>query len=179
MKFLFDLFPVALFVAVYAATSNLYLATAVIIPATIAQVVFAKLKFGHVDKMLWASLVLVVVMGSLTLALHDKRFIMWKPTLLYWIFAVTFAAAPLVARRNLVRMMLEKEIHLPEALWLRLNYAWATFFALMGAANLYVAYNYSESFWVQFKLWGGIGFMVVFALGQGLFLMKYAEEHKS
>jgi len=175
MKFLFDLFPVALFVAAYAATGNLYIATAVIIPATLAQVVYAKLKFGHVDKMLWASLILVLVMGGLTLFLHDKRFIMWKPTILYWLFATVFAAAPLVARRNPVRMMLEKEVRLPDALWLRLNYAWAGFFALMGAANLYVAYNYSERFWVQFKLWGGIGFMIAFALAQGVVLMKYAE----
>ena len=175
MKFLFDLFPVALFVAAYAATGNLYVATAVIIPATLAQVIFAKVKFGHVDKMLWASLILVLVMGGLTLILQDKRFIMWKPTVLYWTFALVFALAPLVAGRNLVRAMLEREVHLPEALWLKLYYAWAGFFALMGAANLYVAYNYSERFWVQFKLWGGIGFMIAFALAQGVVLMKYAE----
>ena len=175
MKFLFDLFPVILFVATYFATENIYTATAVIIPATIAQVIFAKLKFGTVDKMLWASLALIVLMGGLTLILHDKRFIMWKPTLLYWLLAMVFALAPVVAKQNPVRALMAKEVDLPERIWNRLNWAWTAFFAAMGCLNLYVAYNYSERVWVNFKLWGVTGLMIAFVIAQMLLLAKHIQ----
>lgn len=176
MKFLFDLFPVVLFVSTYMVTESIYVATAVIIPATIAQVVYARVRYGKVDKMLWASLVLIVVMGGLTLALQDKRFIMWKPTLLYWLFASVLVVTPLVSGTNLIKAILGKELSAPERIWSRLNASWVTFFAAMGALNLYVAYNFSEAFWVQFKLWGGLGLMLVFVLAQAVVLGKYVEE---
>jgi len=176
MKFLFDLFPVVLFVATYMLTDSIYLATAVIIPASIAQVVFARLRYGKVDKMLWASLVLIVAMGGLTLALQDKRFIMWKPTLLYWLFAVVLALAPLVNGTNLIRTILGKELSAPDHVWSKLNLSWVGFFLAMGVLNLYVAYTFSERFWVQFKLWGGLGLMLAFVVAQALVLSRYAED---
>jgi intracellular septation protein len=176
MKFLFDLFPVVLFVSTYMVTESIYVATAVIIPATIAQVVYARVRHGKVDKMLWASLVLILVMGGLTLALQDKRFIMWKPTLLYWLFASVLVVTPLVSGTNLIKAILGKELSAPERVWSRLNASWVAFFAAMGALNLYVAYNFSEAFWVQFKLWGGLGLMLLFVLAQAVVLGKYVEE---
>jgi intracellular septation protein len=179
MKFLFDLFPVILFFAVYSFTGDIFIATMVIIPATVVQVIFARIKFGKVDGMLWTSMVLIIVMGALTLWLHDKRFIMWKPTVLYWLFTVVLLLAPVVAKRNLIRIMLEKQIQLPDQVWSRLNLAWAIFFALMGVLNIYVALNFSESTWVDFKLFGATGFMLLFVLGQSLFLARHMPEDKS
>ena len=176
MKFLFDLLPVVLFVTAYMLTDSIYVATAVIIPATIAQVIYARLRYGKVDRMLWASLILIVVMGGLTLALQDKRFIMWKPTLLYWLFAAVLAITPLVSKTNLVRSLLGKELSAPDHVWSRLNLSWVAFFVLLGALNLYVAFNYSEAFWVQFKLWGGMGLMLVFVVAQAVVLARYAHE---
>jgi intracellular septation protein len=179
MKFFFDLFPVILFFGVYYAFGkDIYLATMVIIPAVVAQVIFAKWKFGKVDNMLWASLVLILVMGGLTLWLHDKRFIMWKPTLLYWLFAAVLLFAPIVAKRNLIKSMLEKEIKVPPRVWTQLNIAWALFFAAMGFLNLYVFQNYSEDTWVTFKLWGATGCMFVFVIAQGLFLARHMQDEK-
>jgi intracellular septation protein len=126
--------------------------------------------------MLWASLVLIVVMGGLTLALQDKRFIMWKPTLLYWLFASILVVTPLVSGTNLIKAILGKELSAPERVWSRLNASWVAFFGAMGALNLYVAYNFSEAVWVQFKLWGGLGLMLLFVLAQALVLGKYVEE---
>jgi intracellular septation protein len=176
VKFLFDLFPVVLFVATYMVTESIYVATAVIIPATIAQVIFARVRYGKVDKMLWASLALILVMGGLTLALQDKRFIMWKPTLLYWLFASVLVIAPLVSGTNVIKAILGKELTAPDRVWSRLNASWVAFFAGMGALNLYVAYNFSEAVWVQFKLWGGLGLMLVFVLAQAVVLGKYVEQ---
>ena len=157
-------------------TESIYVATAVIIPAAIAQVAYARIKHGKVDKMLWASLILILVMGGLTLTLQDKRFIMWKPTLLYWLFAAVLLITPLMNGTNLLRSILGKELSLPDRVWTRLNASWAMFFAVMGALNLYVAYNFSEGAWVQFKLWGGLGLMLLFVVAQAVVLGKYAEE---
>jgi len=176
MKLLFDLFPVILFVAAYVLTDSIYVATAVIIPASIAQVVYAKLRHGKVDRMLLASMVLVVVMGGLTLALKDERFIKWKPTLLYWLFAVVLALAPLLTGKNLVRAMMEKGFSAPARVWSYLNLAWIVFFAALGGVNLYVAYNFSLGTWVQFKFWGLTVLVLLFVAAQVAVLYKYVDE---
>jgi intracellular septation protein len=177
MKFLFDLLPVALFVAAYFIADSIYVATAVIIPATIAQAVFEKWRYGKVNVMLWVTLGIVVTMGSLTLLLHDKRFIMWKPTLLYWLFSVALIASNLFWKKNLIQKLLGKEITLPDSVWGQLNVAWAAFFAVMGVVNLYVAMNFEEPFWVKFKLFGFTGLLMLFVILQAPFLARHMQ-HK-
>jgi intracellular septation protein len=177
MKLLFDLFPVACFFAVYWA-SDIFVATAAAIAATVAQVAWLKLRRHRVDPMLWVSFAIIVVFGSLTLALHDKQFIMWKPTVLYWVFSAVLAVSALGFRRNLVRGMLDKELKLPEGAWRVLNWSWVAFFFAMGVANLYVARNFTEATWVKFKAFGGVGLMLLFVLAQALFLSRYVEEGK-
>ena len=185
MKLFFDLFPVILFFLAYmggkrapeAATAvvsgllgavgagsqvaadqaPILLATAVAIVASVAQVGWLMARGRKVDKMLWMSLGIIVVMGGATLLLRDPTFIKWKPTVLYWAFAAVLLGAEFLFGRNLIRGMMQQQISLPEPVWARLNLSWGAFFFLMGALNLYVAYNFSESAWVNFKLFGGIG----------------------
>jgi len=175
VKLLFDIFPVVCFFSVYWYT-DIFVATAAAIAAVVGQVGWLKLRRRRVDPMLWVGFVLIVVFGGLTLVLHDHRFIMWKPTVLYWLFSVVLAASAVIFGKNLIRAAIAKEIQLPDRVWAQLNWAWVAFFALMGAANLYVAYNFSEPTWVKFKLYGGVGLMVLFAIGQALFLSRYMEE---
>jgi intracellular septation protein len=175
MKFLFDLFPVILFFIAFK-LKDIYVATAVAIAATFVQVGWLKLRRKRVEPMLWASLGIIVVFGGATLALQDEMFIKWKPTVLYWLFGVVLAGAPLIARRNLVRAMLSDQVQLPDAVWARLNWSWVGFFAFMGAANLLVAYTFSTDLWVNFKLFGGMGLMLLFVIGQALVLARYVEE---
>ncbi len=174
MKFLFDLFPVVLFFVAFK-IAGIYVATAVAIAATLAQVAWLKLKKRKVEPMLWASLAIIVVFGGATLLLQDETFIKWKPTVLYWLFAGVLAGAA-AARRNLIRAMLSDHMQLPDPVWSRLNLAWIGFFAVMGVLNLYVAYNFSTDLWVNFKLFGGMGLMLLFVFAQALVLGKYAEE---
>jgi len=174
MKFLFDLFPVILSFAAFQLW-DIYVATGVAIAASFAQIGWLALRRRKIDPMLWASVAIIVVFGGLTLALRDKTFIQWKPTVLYWLFAAVLAGGAL-AGRNLIKAMMSKQIQLPEPVWARLNWSWVAFFAVMGAANLYVAYNYSESTWVSFKLFGGMGLMLLFVLAQGLLLARYVED---
>jgi len=174
MKLLFDLFPVILFFVAYKAF-DIFVATGVAIAATFAQIAWVKVRRGKVDRMLWISLAIIVVMGGATLLLHDATFIKWKPTVLYWAFAVALLGAEFLFAKNLIRTMMQQQLTLPETVWTRLNVSWAAFFVLMGVLNLYVAYNFSENTWVNFKLFGGLGLMVVFVLLQGLYLARYVE----
>ncbi len=176
MKFLFDLFPVALFfVAIQ--IWDIFVATAVAIAATFVQVGYLLARKKKVDPMLWATLVIIVVFGGLTLYLRDKTFILWKPTVLYWFFGVVLAGGAL-AGRNLIRALLSEQMRLPEAIWARLNWSWVGFFAFMGFANLYVAFNYSEKVWATFKLFGGMGLMFLFVIVQSLVLAKYIQDEQ-
>lgn len=203
MKLLFDLFPVIVFFVSYfvagldpeAATAfmatllghlglgtdvtakqaPILVATAAAIVATVGQVLWLLLRGKKVDNMLWIGLTIIVVMGGATLILRDATFIMWKPTALYWAFSVVLVGAQLFFRKNLIQAMLGKQIKLPDPIWTRLNLSWAAFFAVLGVVNLYVAFNYSEPTWVKFKLFGVMGLMLVFSLGQGLFLSRHIE----
>jgi len=175
MKFLFDLLPVILFFVAFK-LADIYVATGVAIAASFAQVGWLKLRGKKVEPMLWASLAIIAVFGGATLLLQDETFIKWKPTVLYWMFGLVLAGAALLFRRNLIRTMLSEQVQLPEPIWSRLNWSWIGFFAFMGAANLYVAYNYSTDLWVNFKLFGGMGLMLLFVVAQALFLARHIDE---
>jgi intracellular septation protein len=175
MKFLFDLFPVILFFIAFK-LFDIYIATGVAIAATFLQIGWLKWKGRKVDKMMWITLIIIVVFGGATLALHDETFIKWKPTVLYWLFGAAIGVAELVFGKNLIRAMLAEQVRLPDGVWTRLNWSWAGFFAFMGAANLYVAYNFSTDAWVNFKLFGGMGLMLLFVVLQAVFLARYIEE---
>jgi intracellular septation protein len=206
MKVLFDLFPVIFFFVAYMGAKQvpdsaasivssllsglgmsgavgveqapLLLATAVAIVATFAQVGWLLMRRRKVDNMLWISLAIIVVLGGATLALRDPTFIKWKPTVLYWAFAAVLLGSSVFLKKNLIRTMMQGQLSLPDLIWSRLNLSWVAFFVLMGVVNLYVAYNYSESTWVSFKLFGGIGLMVVFVVLQGLMLSRFLESEQ-
>lgn len=202
MKLLFDLFPVILFFISFKYAEKhpeqaidwlasllgqapgdekqapILLATLVVIAATIAQILWVRFRHGRVDKMLWISLTLVVVFGGLTLIFQDETFIKWKPTILYWVFAGSLAFSALVLKKNAIRSMLGEQLTLPEPVWETLSRSWMAFFVFMGGLNLVVAYNFPTDTWVNFKLFGGMGLMLVFVLGQGMLLSKYIEEDK-
>jgi intracellular septation protein len=178
MKFLFDLFPIILFFIAFK-LEGIYVATAVAIAASVGQIGWLWLRGRKIDAMLWVSLAIIVVFGGATLLLHDETFIKWKPTVLYWLFACVLGASALFFHKNLIRAMLGEQIQLPEPAWSKLNFSWIGFFACMGVLNLYVAFNFPTDTWVNFKLFGGMGLMLAFVIGQGLFLAKYVEQNES
>jgi intracellular septation protein len=174
MKFLFDIFPVLLFFLAFKIW-GIYPATAVAIGATFVQVGWSWARHRKVDNMLWVSLAIILVFGGATLWLQDETFIKWKPTVLYWLFGSILLGSDLLFRKNLIRAMMEKQLTLPDPVWRKLNLSWVLFFALMGGANLYVAFNFPTDVWVNFKLFGGIGLMLAFVVAQGLMLSRYIE----
>ena len=182
MKFLFDLFPVILFFVAFK-LADIYVATLVAIAATIAQIVWLIARRKKVEGMQWASLILIVFFGGLTILLQDKTFIQWKPTVLYWLFAAVLFISAQCFKKNWIESLMGKQITLkpdsPKSLWLKLNHAWALFFFFMGVLNIYVAYTFSEDIWVNFKLFGGIGLLIAFVIAQGLWLSRYMDAEQS
>ncbi|MBB5393182.1 MULTISPECIES: septation protein A [unclassified Herbaspirillum] len=204
MKFLFDLFPIILFFGVFkwaeghpstaqelvmqylggamssgtvtAAQAPILLSTAVAIVASLAQIAWLLMRRRKIDGMLWVSLAIIVVFGGATIYFRDDTFIKWKPTILYWCFGVALLFSQLLLKKNLIRVMMEKQVSLPEPVWPRLNLAWILFFAAMGALNLYIAFNYTLDTWVNFKMFGSMGLMFAFIIGQSLFLSKYMKD---
>jgi intracellular septation protein len=155
------------------------LATAVGIVATVLQIGYLLVRGRKVDGMLWLSLGVIAVMGGATIYFHDENFIKWKPTILYWAFALALAVAQLGFRNNLMRKVMEANIQLPDAVWDRVGYAWMGFLAAMGALNLFVAFvvfRANTSAWVSFKLFGFTAIFFVFIFVQMLFLSKHMKE---
>jgi intracellular septation protein len=177
MKLLFDFFPVVLFFVAFK-LFDIYVATAVAMGATLAQIGWVWLRRGKVDRMLWVSFGVITVFGGATLALGDPTFIKWKPTVLYWLFAAVLVVAGFAFKKNFVKSMMQQHVQLPDEVWARLQASWIGFFVFMGALNLYVAYNYTTDTWVNFKLFGGMGLMLVFVLLQALLLAKHVQDDK-
>lgn len=174
MRFLIDFFPIALFVVGYK-LHGIYLATAVLMAATVLQ---SAVIYG-IDRRLQTlqkiTLVLVLVFGTLTLVLQDERFIKWKPTVLYASMALGLAAALWGWKKNVLHMLLGSQLKLPDAVWARLTLLWIGYFLFMAALNGYVAALYSTETWVNFKLWG-YAFPLVFIVGQGLYVARYLKD---
>ena len=172
MKFLFDLFPVILFFVAFK-LSDIYVATGVAIAATVLQVGYVLARGRRVSNMQWAGLVIIGLFGGATLVLKDETFIKWKPTVLYWLAGVVFLGA-LAFGKNLVKgVMAEGGLELPEPVWFKLCVAWGLFFLFKGTLNLYVAYAFPTEAWVNFKLFGGMGLMILFVVAQAMWLSKY------
>jgi intracellular septation protein len=155
------------------------LATVVVIVATLAQIGWLVARGRKVDLMLWVSLGLVVVLGGATIWFHSETFIKWKTSVLYWAMGLGFWISRAVFRKNLLQTLMGEQLQLPAPVWQRLNFAWIAFFGLMGIANIYVAYSFSTAAWVNFKLFGGIGLMLLFTLAQGLYLSRYLQDDEA
>ena len=201
MKILFDFLPIALFFGMFKyaeghkdwaastatewlgfmvsggvvgpAEAPVLLATVVVIAATLLQILWLKARGRKVDTMLWVSLGLVTALGGATIYFHSENFIKWKPTVLYWVMGGALLFGQLVLRKNGIKSLMGAQMALPDAVWRTVNFSWIAFFTLMGFLNLWVAFNFSTSTWVNFKLFGGLGLMLVFVLVQAAFLNKH------
>lgn len=171
MKLLLDFLPILLFFGAYK-LGDIYLATAVLMGATVVQMAITYAMHRKLETMQKITLVLILLFGTLTLVLHDERFIKWKPTVLYAAMAIALAVAVWVMKKNFLKLLLGSQMELPDPVWMRLNMAWIGYCVFMSAINGYVAAFYSTDAWVSFKLWG-YAFPLVFIAAQGLYIAKY------
>ncbi|KAF7600331.1 MAG: septation protein A [Candidatus Dactylopiibacterium carminicum] len=204
MKLFFDLFPVALFYATFqyaranaelaAAKATAWfgfivsggvvgpkeaptiLATVVVVLAIAAQIAWLLARRKPVSAILWVSLAAAAVFGEATVWFHDPAFIKWKFSLVYWLMGISFWVSAQFFGKNLIKALMAESLALPDTGWRSLNLAWIAFFLFMGALNLLVAYNFSENVWFNFKMFGSMGLMLLFVLGQGLYLSRYLKQ---
>ncbi|MBT2324058.1 septation protein A [Variovorax paradoxus] len=176
MKLLLDFFPILLFFGAFK-LYDIYTATGVLMAATVLQMAIAWYNERRLLPMQKATLVLILLFGSLTLLLHDDRFIKWKPTVLYGAMALALAIALWIFRKNFLKMLLGAQLELPTQIWGRLNVAWIAYCVFMAAINGYVAAYFSTEAWVNFKLWG-YAFPIVFLVAQGLYISPYLKSDK-
>ncbi len=172
MKLLFDFLPILLFFVAYKLT-DIYVATGVLIGVTLAQVGWIWLRQRRVEKLPLFTAGLVLVLGGLTLALHDPVFVKWKPTVVNWLFALAFVGSRFIGRQTLLERMLGGQMELPARIWINLTFMWAIFFFVMGVVNLYVAFTFDENTWVNFKLFGMLGLTLVFVLAQAAYMSRH------
>ena len=182
MKFLFDFFPlVAFLIAFYIPEDReqgVYLGVQVMIVATLIQIIAYWLFTRKFEKMHVITLILTVVLGGATLLLKDVRFFKWKPTAVNWIFALVFIGSQFIGKKPIIRRMMDHAISVPDEIWTKLNLAWAGFFIFAGTINLYVAYNFSTEFWVNFKVYGLLGLTFIFAIRQAMYMSRYIKDIK-
>ena len=172
MKLLLDFFPIIVFFAAFKLW-DIYVATGVAIVATLAQIAWLRYSTGKVEPMQWLSLGVIVLFGGATLLSHSETFIKWKPTVLYWLMAAALFVGQVVFRKNLLKSLMGAQMALPDAAWRVMTWSWTVFFAAMGVVNLWVAYQFDTNTWVNFKLFGGLGLMALFVVGQALYLSRF------
>lgn len=171
MQFVADYFPLLLFFVAFK-LQGIFVATAVAIAASVAQIAYFRWRRGKVSGVHWMSFAIIATFGGATLLLHDETFIKWKPTVLYWLFALVLAVGRVAFHKNLIAALL-KDLTLPDPVWSRLTWAWVVFLAAMGIANLYVAAHFTTDAWVNFKVWGGIGLFMLAAIGTVASVARY------
>jgi len=176
MHIVADYFPLLLFFIAYK-LADIYVATGVAIVASIAQIVYFKVR-GRISAVHWLSLAIIVVFGGATLLLRDETFIKWKPTVLYSLFAVVLATGKVVFGRDLLALI-AKGLTLPAHVWSSMTWLWTGYFVAMAFANWYVAFNFSTDTWVNFKLWGSLGLFLAFTVAQGVWLSRYVVEERT
>ena len=177
MKQLLEFIPILLFFIAYKAY-DIYIATAVVIGATIIQVAIAWFKYRKVETMQWITLGLVIVFGGATIILHDEQYLKWKFSIIEWLFGLAFLSSHFIGEKTFIERMMASNLTLPTIIWTRLNFSWAMFFISVGFINVYVMYNYNTDDWVSFKTFIAPALMVVFMVIQMSFIYKYIPETK-
>lgn len=177
MKFLFDYFPIICFFIAYK-FSNIYTATEVTIAASLIQLTVYWIIHRRFETLHALTFVFVVLLGGSTLLFHKDIFIKWKPSVIYWIFAITLLTSQFFSAKTVLERMLSDKISLAAKIWKRLNMSWAIFFILLGCLNLYVVYHFDTNAWVNFKLFGTLGITLVFIVVQALYMARHMPKNR-
>ncbi|VUX56201.1 putative intracellular septation protein involved in cell division [uncultured Woeseiaceae bacterium] len=169
MQLLVDYIPLVVFILAYF-YQDIFFATGMLMVAMPVVLILQWLMTKKINKIYAASTVLVLVLGGATLAFRNPTFLYWKPTVLNWLIAIVFLGSQWIGDKTVVQRMLENAAELSADQWIRLNQIWVVFFSIVGGINIYVAYNFSEAFWVKFKLFGMLGLTLIFVIIQSVWL---------
>ena len=172
MKQLLDFIPLIIFFTVYK-LHDIYAATGALMATTLLQMIVVWFMYKKLERSHWITLVLVLGFGAMTLFFHNEAFIKWKVTVLYAAFGSALWISQFLFRKPLIKKMLGKEMSLPDAVWNRINFSWGLFFWMVGALNVYIAFYLPTEIWVDFKVFGVLGLMLVSTLLTGIYIYRY------
>ena len=169
-----ELLPLLLFFLAFKIW-GIYTATGVAIGISALQILWSLLRKKPITNMQWIALILLTTLGGATIFLQDVTYIKWKPTAVYWGFALVFFTTHFM-KKPLIERLLEERIQLPQIIWRRLNLSWGLFFTFLGAANIYLIQNFDTETWVHFKVFGGFFCTLLFVIAQGLYLSRHIQD---
>lgn len=189
MKQLLEIVPIILFFVVYQMDGKeisvagwdyqfdgIFTATAVLMIGTLLQFIIVTAMERRIEKRSLWLLAAIMVFGGATLLFRNQAFIQWKPSVFNWALAAVFAASQFIGERNLMERTLGTQIHLPKKTWSTLNWTWVIYFLIVGGLNLYVVFNFSESTWVDYKLYSAIGFTLALGIVTTLIIAPQLKE---
>ncbi|MBT3411770.1 MAG: septation protein A [Halieaceae bacterium] len=192
MKQLAEFIPIALFFIAYQLNGEtisagqwsftfdgIFTATAVLMAATLLQVVLTYAFTREFEKRAMWMLLAVLIFGGATLLLRNQMFIQWKPTIFNWVLAIAFGVSQFVGEKNLMERTLGSQVRLPKPIWTKLNLLWVSNFAIVGALNLVVAYRFSEATWVSYKLYSALGFTLLLTILTAILISPHLKEESS
>ncbi|TQV87469.1 inner membrane-spanning protein YciB [Aliikangiella coralliicola] len=161
MKLFLDFFPLAVFVGIYfftGAEKPIYPAVQGLMVAAVIQTIGSRLITGKFEKLHLWTLLITLVFGAFTLLFKNAAFIQWKASIVVWVMAAVFLFRQFISKKLLIQEMMqaavEDKMEVPENIWKKINLSWPIAYIIFGFLNLYVAFNFSEAFWVNFKLFG-------------------------
>ncbi len=160
MKLFFDLVPAILFLVFYL-LFDIYAATIALMVFVTLQVIWEYFKHGKVSNMVLITFLLVIPFGAITLFLHDTFFIKLKFSIFYWLLAIALLVSNYFYKKNLIQLMMQKQIETATNTWSAINFAWAGFFAAVGFGNLFFIYKLPQ-YWIYFKFPGVPIVMLIF-----------------
>ena len=180
MKLLFDFFPLVLFFGAFK-LYDIYVATLVAMAASLAQVVFIRIRHHRFETTHLVTLFVILLFGGMTLIFQDDMFIKWKPTIVNWIFAVVVLGSQFIGKRTVLERLLGGQMQMPARIWKKVNVSWGLFFFVSGLLNLYVAFYFRThldeaartDFWVNFKVFGLLGLTLAFSIIQMMIVARY------
>lgn len=175
MKILYDLLPVILFFITFK-MYDIFIATGVAIIVTLIQIVFTYSKNKKVDKMLLFNGIIITLLGGLTILFKDETFIIWKPSVIYWLLSVSLLISDSFFNKNLIKLAMGSQIKVQEKYWKKINLFTSIFFLGLGFINLYVGYNFDLDTWVNFKLFGITALLLIYILTISLYLTKVSKD---
>jgi intracellular septation protein A len=172
MKQLLDFIPLIIFFAVFK-LHDIYAATGALMATTLLQMIVLWFMYKKLERSQLITLALVLVFGAMTLFFHNENFIKWKVTVLYAAFGSALWVSQFLFQQPLLKKMLGKELGLPNTVWNRINFSWGLFFWILGALNVYIAFYLPTEIWVDFKVFGVLGLMLVSTVLTGVYIYRY------
>jgi intracellular septation protein len=175
MKFILDFFPAFLFFISFKIW-GIYTSIAVLMASSFAQIAFIWFRYQKIEPSHLIAFFIVLILGGASLLFRNPIFLLWKPTIVFWTFAIIFIVYKKLKKKTVLASMIGPKLALPESKWNFLNKIWLIFFLAVGAINIYVAYNFTLNAWVNFKVFGVLALTIIFIVLQSFYISKNAIE---